>query len=483
MTLAAPPPDEALRLTALLDCRVLDTPPEAAFDAITASAARLCGVPIALISLVDDDRQWFKSHHGLAVQQTARRDSFCAHALHQSTVLVVPDASLDERFADNPLVTGEPKIRYYAGAPLVTAQGSVLGTLCVIDREPRQLEPWQLNALGALARHAVSLLELRRAGVQLAPAAPPGAAVWAPTAEPKARLVATALALALVLLVAAGWVVARGLLDLRNSALEATEQRGMLFESSALLGHLQAAEAGQRGYLLSGDEAYLAPYAQALASIPGHLGAITRLNLASSDPGVDLVSLTPLVDAKLAELARGIDLRRRQPEVDAAALVRAGLGKDTTERIRQQLDREGVPIYRRLETKVGLVIASSTQALNWFAAGSALSLTLLLLAFAGLRREVARRQRAALELHRAKADVEQQVRERTREVVQTNEALRERSEYLRHIGDNLPGGVLFRSLLHADGRRHFLYASAGVERLHGVSANHGGIDTLHEQNF
>ncbi len=118
---------------------MLDTSPEAAFDDITQLVARLCDVPIALVSLVDTDRQWFKSRVGLDSTQTAREMVFCAHTILENKPLVVADATLDARFADNPLVTGEPGIRFYAGAPLVTRSGFALGTLCVIEVQPREL--------------------------------------------------------------------------------------------------------------------------------------------------------------------------------------------------------------------------------------------------------------------------------------------------------------------------------------------------------
>ncbi len=141
---------------------VLDTPPEPSFDDLTMLAAHICGTPIALVSLVDADRQFFKSHFGLDASETPRKVSFCAHAIHEPELFIVPDALADERFADNPLVTAEPNIRFYAGAPLRTEDDFALGTLCVIDRVPRTLSPQQQEALRALGRLVVSRLELRR---------------------------------------------------------------------------------------------------------------------------------------------------------------------------------------------------------------------------------------------------------------------------------------------------------------------------------
>ncbi len=158
---------EALRLRALRRFDVLDSEPERAIDDLTALAAQLCATPMALVSLVDRDRQWFKSHLGLELCETDREASFCAQALDRTDPLVVPDTHADARFADNPLVTGEPFVRFYAGAPLV-AEGYVLGTLCVLDSVPRSLSATQLGQLQVLARQVVSQLELRRHAAQLA---------------------------------------------------------------------------------------------------------------------------------------------------------------------------------------------------------------------------------------------------------------------------------------------------------------------------
>jgi|SRR4051812_17884711 signal transduction histidine kinase len=165
---AALPDNEIDRLAALYSLDILDSRPEQDFDDIVGLASNVCDVPMSLVSLVDADRQWFKARIGTDLTETSRDLSFCAHAILGRDLLVVPDATKDARFADNPAVEASGGIRFYAGAPLITTDGFALGALCVVDSEPRRLEVEQLQALRALARQVISQLELRRYAVALA---------------------------------------------------------------------------------------------------------------------------------------------------------------------------------------------------------------------------------------------------------------------------------------------------------------------------
>jgi len=153
---------ESARVAALDRYAILDTEPEQTFDDLVVLAAHVCKAPIAMLSLVDDHRQWFKSRVGVETRETPRETSFCAHAIQQQDLFIVPDTWNDARFRENPMVVDEPHIRFYAGAPLINEEGFALGTLCVIDRQPRELDEAQKDALKSLSRLALGQMEFRR---------------------------------------------------------------------------------------------------------------------------------------------------------------------------------------------------------------------------------------------------------------------------------------------------------------------------------
>lgn len=152
---------EAMRLAALARLEILDTLPEKDFNDITLIASQICDTPISLVSLVDERRQWFKSSHGLGASETPREFAFCAHAILQNDLFIIPDSRIDPRFTDNPLVNGAPNVIFYAGAPLMSPDGYPIGTLCVIDTKPKTMAENQKSALKALSSQLSRLLELR----------------------------------------------------------------------------------------------------------------------------------------------------------------------------------------------------------------------------------------------------------------------------------------------------------------------------------
>jgi two-component system, cell cycle sensor histidine kinase and response regulator CckA len=160
------PNNEAARLATLYQYEILDSETESGFDEIVRLAAYICGTPIALISLIDADRQWFKSKIGIEATETPREEAFCSYTILEPDILIVNDALTDERFNTNPLVTCEPYIRFYAGVPLITPAGVALGALCAIDRVPRELSPLQVSGLQALGHQVITQLELRRSAIE-----------------------------------------------------------------------------------------------------------------------------------------------------------------------------------------------------------------------------------------------------------------------------------------------------------------------------
>ena len=159
---ASPPCNEPERLAALYRYRILDTPDEQAFDDLVRLASFICDTPIAIVTLIDSGRQWFKAEIGAGIRETTLDASLCAHAILQTGLCVVPDTTQDERFADNPLVMGEPRVRFYAGALLESPDGFPLGTLCVLDYKPRELSDAQKTALASLGRQTMAQIELRQ---------------------------------------------------------------------------------------------------------------------------------------------------------------------------------------------------------------------------------------------------------------------------------------------------------------------------------
>lgn len=340
----APLPDnEAQRIEALLQYKILDTPAEAAFDDLTQLASYICGTPVALINLVDGDRLWIKSNTGLgSLQETPRDTAFCAHTILQSDVLMVPNMRIDDRFATNPLVTSDPNFQFYAGVALTNPEGHALGTLCTLDYVPRKLTPEQVEALRLIGRQVVKQLEMRRNLANLT--------LVSATERRKEKTykqffqkIASGFGITSVILLAVGLVSYRSitkLIDI-NHQVQTSQQKINSLEE--VISQLKDAETGQRGYLITADANYLAPYSSARIQVNRELQTLKNLTADNPQYQQQLNRLEPLVAAKLAELKKTIDLRRQQGLESALQVVKTNQGKQLMDDVRsivQQMEQE-----------------------------------------------------------------------------------------------------------------------------------------------
>ena len=388
----APLPDnETQRIESLLEYKILDTRSEAAFDDLTRLASYICGTPIALISLVDSDRQWFKSKVGLDALETPRDVAFCAHAIMQPEVFVVPDATEDERFATNPLVTSDPNVRFYTGVPLINPEGYALGTLCVVDHVPRDLSPEQIEALRILGRQVIKQLEMRRNLASL---------VLASDTRKQAqkgrkqffKRVAGGFGLASAILVLIGVISyqnTRILIDTKNQVQRTQEKINKLEE---LLSDMKDAETGQRGYILTGQESYLEPYEAVVGNIDQKIAELKDLIVDQPSQQKQFATLESLITAKLATLKQTIYLRQNQGFDAALQLIQTNQGKYLMDNIRKVIHEIENQDKRLLQQQSQAAKVSANKTLLTLAIAIFLSFLILGIVYYLISREVKERK-------------------------------------------------------------------------------------------
>ncbi|MFS8805173.1 CHASE3 domain-containing protein, partial [Synechococcus sp. R55.4] len=399
MPKASLPPNEEQRLAALRQYQILDTAPENSFDELVRLAAHICGTPIALVSLIDEHRQWFKAKFGVDVQETPRDVAFCAHAiLSPKEPLVVPDATQDPRFADNPFVAQEPHIRFYAGIPLVTPEGQALGTLCVVDYQPRHLTPEQLEQLQALAHQVVAQLELRRTLRELAqtPLLPAQRSKEDKSARKSGLLFKVGAGFGLAALILAGIAysahrAASRLPQINREVTQLLEEHEVL---EKLLREVQAAEVHKRSYLLTGNASFLRSYQTSTDSLFALLDRLQEF--AALDPvQQEHLSRLELLLAPWLKLNHDLIELRKQGELSA---VQEALQSQEEEKLRQRI----VDVVASLEEEDHRRLQQSSDQfqLGWsrtsaiLLAGLTFTYCILAAVYSLIRRESAEREKA-----------------------------------------------------------------------------------------
>jgi PAS domain S-box-containing protein len=451
------PPDEAARLASLRALGVLDTAAEERFDRITRLAQALFGVPIALVTLVDADRQWFKSKQGLEATGTPRAISFCGHAVLGDSVFEVHDATLDERFADNPLVTGAPDIRFYAGHPLSAPDGQTVGTLCLIDRVPRVLTDAQKRILGDLAELVERELAASAQAVALSRLSEVDERSRGRLGGERQRA-ALGFGAALTLTVAMAAVSLHGARHFAETSRWVAHTREVLQELTGLVAQAKEEQADARGFVITGDEAFLhqPPTGQ---SIPARVERLRALVADSPVQTGRVEALARLARQRTDDTARTVAVRREKGREAASRLV-ASRGPQKSMDALTSAVAEMEELERRLLDERESRAAAESRRLAFEMFGGAFGGSLiLLLAFLVVRRDMEARARAEAGLT-ATRDAAMGDAEALRLAKAESSRINER---LQAVLDHMDSGV---ALVDPAGK--LLVFNLAAERIHGA---------------
>ena len=408
MTQAPQPAHESARLEELQHCQILDTPPEPALDDVTRLAAYLCKAPIALITLVDAERLWFKSKVGIEASEIVRDIAFCNYTIQGSDPFIIHDTLEDERFCNNPIVAGEPYIRFYAGVPLMTANGYALGSLCVIDQVPRELEPEQIEALKALARQVSSKLELRSSLLELERTMLERSR-RKPTGNFLKKIMG-GLGLAGAALVAASVMSYQSITYVLQSAYSLNDRQATQANISQLHLQLKSLDLDQHRYILSGNPRYLLSYQATAQTMQHELQLLQQLNANHPKHQAQLAQIKQTIAQEMDETAVAISLRHRQGTAAALEFL-------------QKNDLEGLPAATLdievassdIQSWLQEITPKTHQVMLQFLGAVVFNAAVLCLVFYWIYREITKR-------HRTQTNLEQE-RDFTAAVLNTVSAL------------------------------------------------------------
>ncbi|MHC5724078.1 MAG: GAF domain-containing protein, partial [Nostoc sp.] len=364
-----------------------DSRSEPAFDDLTRLASYICGTPIALIGLIDSDREWFKSKVGMDILEAPRDLTFCAHAILQPEILIVPDATQDERFATNPAVTSDPNVRFYAGMPLINPEGYALGTLCVVDYVPRNLSPEQVEALRILSRQVIKQLEMRR---NL------GSLVLVSDTRKQSQKgrkqffqrVTAGFGLALAILILIGTLFYQSTEVLINTSNQLNNTQLTINSLQELLSNIQDAESGQLSYIVTRQNAYLKPYQTAITKLAPEIKELRKLTTNHPKQLSQINILEPLIAVKLNELKKTIDLRQNLGLDAALEVINTNQGNNLMSDIRNIIREMENKQTQELHQQLKITKTSPRNALLTLAIATYLSFLILAILYYFIYREV-----------------------------------------------------------------------------------------------